>query len=249
MAAQACCPATHPRHRRACPCIVAAKRVGKMSDEMAPPQKIPQSCSSLSAGRVGEATHPGPAYTKHLRCPHYPTWLPLPCSRFLFLTLFSFLVACFAAELLGSMGRTKDRASQMSQGPSNNAIFEVTVQLRLQYQELLNLQASQQCAKGTVKTQACHFPATNSDASTVHPVADSAWRTVKAQVRLQASQQGVKGTVKTQACHTPATNSDASSVHTVDNSAPGDGEGPSAPHTCYVFRFFYDSLCLEKLES
>ena len=31
-------------------------------------------------------------------------------------TLFFFLVACFAAELFVSIGRTKDRASQISQG-------------------------------------------------------------------------------------------------------------------------------------
>ena len=29
----------------------------------------------LTAVRVGEATHPGPLSTKHLRCPHCPTWL------------------------------------------------------------------------------------------------------------------------------------------------------------------------------
>ena len=132
--------------------------------------------ASLSAGRVGEATHPGQACTKHLRCPLYPTWLSLSWLRFLFLTLFSFLVACFAAELLGSMGRTKDRASKMSQGLSYNALLEVTVQLRLQYQELLDLQASQQCVKVTLKTPARHAHATNSDASTVHPVAVSAQR-------------------------------------------------------------------------
>ena len=83
MAALACCPATHPRHRRACPCIVAAKRVGKMRMRW-PRHRRSRRVAPLSAGRVGEATHPGLAYTKHLRCPHYPTWLPLPCSRFLF---------------------------------------------------------------------------------------------------------------------------------------------------------------------
>ena len=175
--ALAFCPATHPRHRRASPCIVAARRVGKMRTRWLRHRRS-RRVAPLSAGRVGEATHPRTAYTKHLRCPHYPTWLSLPCSRFLFLTL-----SCFAAELLGSMGRTKDRASQMSQGLSNNALLEVTVQ-RLQYQELLYLQVSQQCVKETVKTQACHTPATNSDASTVHPVAVSARGTVKAQVRL-----------------------------------------------------------------
>ena len=133
---------------------------------MAPPQKIPQSRFSLSAGRFGEATNSGQTYTKHLRCPHYPTWLSLSWLRFLFLTLFSFLVACFAAELLGSMGRTKDHASQMSQGLSYNAFLEVTAQLRLQNQELLDLQPSQQCVKETTKTLARHAHATYSDAST-----------------------------------------------------------------------------------
>ena len=172
-------PATHPRHRRARPCVVAARRAGKKRTRR-PHHRRSRRVAPLSAERVGEATHRGPAYTKHLRCPHHPAWLSLPCSRFLFLTLFSFLVACFAAELLGSRKRTKDRASQMSQGPSNNALLEVTDQLRLQYQELLNLQASQQSVKGTVKTQACHTPATNSDASTVHPAADSTWKNMKA---------------------------------------------------------------------
>ena len=84
----------------------------------------------------------------------------------------------------------------MSQGLSNNAILEVTVQLRLHYQELLNLQASQQSVKGMVKTQVCHSPATYFDASAVLPVADSA-----------------RGTVKAQARHTPATCSDLSTIH------------------------------------
>ena len=138
-------PATHSRHRRACPCIVAPRRVGKMRTRW-PRHSRSRRAASLSAGRVGEATHPGQAYTKHLRL-HYPTWLSWSWLRFLFLTLFFFLVACFAAELLGSMGRTKDRASQNSQGLSYNALLEVTAQLRLQYPELLDLQASQQCVK------------------------------------------------------------------------------------------------------
>ena len=247
--ALAFCPATHSRHRRACPCIVAPRRVGKMRTRWPRHSRA----ASLSAGRVGEATHPGQAYTKHLRCPHYPTWLSLPCSRFLFLALFSFLVACSASELLGSMRRTKDRVSQMSQGLSYNALLEVTAQLRLQYQELLDLQASQQCVKETVKTLARHAHATNSDASTVHPIAVSAQRSAEAQARLLASQQSVKGTVKTQACHTPATNSDASLVQPVADSAweTVKAQARHSPATCPVF--FHDSsgrrLFLEKLES
>ena len=176
--ALAFCPATHSRHCRACPCIVAARRVGKMRTRW-PRHRRFHRVASLSAGRVGEAPHPDQAYTKHLRCPHYPTWLSLPCLRFLFLTLFSFLVACFAAELLGSMGRTKDRASQMSWGLSNNALLEVTVQLRQQNQVLLNRLASQQSVNRSVMGQARHTPATISIASMVHPAADSAWKTKK----------------------------------------------------------------------
>ena len=112
------------------------------------------------------------------------------------------------------MGRTKDRASEMSQGSSNNALLEVTVQLRLQYQELLNLQASQQCVKETLKTQARHTHATNSDASTVHPVAVSAQRSVEAQVRLQASQQREVDGEDPSVPHS-SDEPDASSVHTV----------------------------------
>ena len=92
--ALAFCPATHSRHRRACPCIVAARRVGKMRTRW-PRHRRFRRAASPSAGRLGEATHPGQANTKRLRCPQYPTWLSLSWLRFLFLTLFSFLVACF----------------------------------------------------------------------------------------------------------------------------------------------------------
>ena len=155
------CPATHSRHRRACPCIVAARRVGKMRTMRTrwPRHRRFRRVAFLSPLVGLDRPHTLVRRTRNIsvarRC---PTWLSLPCLRFLFLTLFSFLVPCFAAELLGSMGRTKDRASKMSQGLSNNAVLEVTVQLRLQYQELLNLQASQQCVKETLKTQACHTP-------------------------------------------------------------------------------------------
>ena len=133
------------------------------------------------------------------------------------------------------MGRTKDRASQMSQGPSNTALLEVIAQLRLQNQELLNLQASQQSVKGTVKAQA----------------------------RMQASQQRVKGTVKTQARHTPATFSDISTIHPAADSAwkhmkaesvPAratsdkviiqDGRSDPAAHSFEEFRFADASICL-----
>ena len=110
------------------------------------------------------------------------------------------------------MGRTKDRVSPLSQGPSNIALLEVIAQLRLQYQELLNLQASQQSVKGTVMAQARHTPATFSDAPTVHPAADSTWGTVKAQAR-----------------HTPATNSDLSMVHPAADSAWKNMKAKSEP--------------------
>ena len=54
--ALAFCPATHPRHRRACPCIVAARRVGKMRTTW-PCHRRSRRVAPLSAGRVGEATH------------------------------------------------------------------------------------------------------------------------------------------------------------------------------------------------
>ena len=94
------------------------------------------------------------------------------------------------------MGRTKDRASQISKGLSYSALLEVTAQLGLQYPELLDLQASQQCVKETLKTLARLVHATNSDASTIHPVAVSAQRSAKAHVRLQASQRRKTGTVE-----------------------------------------------------
>ena len=100
----------------------------------------------------------------------------------------------------------------MSQHPSNNALLEVTVQLRLQFQEVLDLQASQPRVKGSVKTQACHTPATFSDASTVHPVADSA-----------------RGTEKAQARHTPATFSDISTIHPAADSAWKNLKAESVP--------------------
>ena len=63
-----------------------------------------------------------------------------------------------------------------------------------------------------MKTQACHTPATNSDASAVHPVADSAWGTVKAQAR-----------------HRPATFSDISTIHPAADSAGKNLKAESVP--------------------
>ena len=93
-------------------------------------------------------------------------------------------MACSATGLLGSMGRTKDRVSPLSQGSSNNAFLEVIAQLRLQNQEMLDRLASQLSVKGTVKAQARHTPAANSDVSMVHLAADSAWKTKKAKSEL-----------------------------------------------------------------
>ena len=42
-----------------------------------------------------------------------------------------------ATELFGSMGRTKDRVSPLTQGSSSNALLEVIAQLRQQNQVLL----------------------------------------------------------------------------------------------------------------
>ena len=187
---------------RACPCIVAARRVGKMRTRW-PRHTRSRRVAPLSAGRVGEATHPGPAYTKHHRCPHYPTWLSLPCSRFLFLTLFSFLVAflrCRApwfdgtnegpclSDVTGSQQQRVTRSHCSAATPISGTV------------ELAGLSAERE--KGTVKTQAYHTPATNSDASPVHPVDDSARETAKAQAR-----------------HSPATCTVFSTIHPAADSA------------------------------
>ena len=103
----------------------------------------------------------------------------VPHSRFWFSSLFSFFVAGSATELLGSMGRTKDRVSPFSQGSSNNALLKVIAQLRQQNEELFDRLASQQSVNGSVMAQARHTPATNSVASMVHPAADAAWKAKK----------------------------------------------------------------------
>ena len=130
--------------------------------------------------------------------------------------------------------------------------LEVTAQLRLQNQELLDLQASQQCVKETMKTLARHAHTTYYDASTVHHVAVSAQRLAKAQVRLLASQRRAKGMAKTQASHTPATNSDAPPVQPIDDSARETVKAQARHSPAAYIVFPYDSsgrrLCLEKLE-
>ena len=70
------------------------------------------------------------------------------CSQFSLLSVFSFLVACFAAELPGSTTRgRKGRNTQNSQSLSNKALFEVNAQLKLQNQGLMSLLATQQSSR------------------------------------------------------------------------------------------------------
>ena len=70
------------------------------------------------------------------------------CSQFSLLSVFSYLVACFAAELPGTTKRgRKDRNTQNSQSLSNNALFEVNAQLKLQNQGLMSLLATQQSSR------------------------------------------------------------------------------------------------------
>ena len=67
-------PTTDPRHRHARLCAVAARLAGKKRTRW-PRQKRSRRVAPFIAVRVGEATHPCPLSTKHLRCPHCPTWL------------------------------------------------------------------------------------------------------------------------------------------------------------------------------
>ena len=67
-------PTTDPRHRHARPCALVARRTGKKRTRW-PRHRRSRRVSPFIAVRVGEATHPGPLSTKHLRCPHCPTWL------------------------------------------------------------------------------------------------------------------------------------------------------------------------------
>ena len=79
------------------------------------------------------------------------------CARahnFRLLSVFSFLVECFAAKLLGSatMGR-KYRNSQNLQSLSISALLEVNAQLKLQNQELMGLLATQQSSRDPGRTR------------------------------------------------------------------------------------------------
>ena len=55
-------------------CAMAARCVCKKRTRR-PCHRRSRRVSPFIAVRVGEATHPGPLSTKHLRCPHCPTWL------------------------------------------------------------------------------------------------------------------------------------------------------------------------------
>ena len=73
-----------------------------------------------------------------------------PRSQFSPLSVFSFLVACFAAVLPGpaTMGR-KDRNYQNSQDLSNSALFEVSAQVKLQNQEFVGTAGNTaECKRG-----------------------------------------------------------------------------------------------------
>ena len=67
-------PAVYPRHGHARTCAMAARCVCKKRTR-SPCHRRSRRVSHFIAVRVGEATHRGPLSTKHLRCPHCPTWL------------------------------------------------------------------------------------------------------------------------------------------------------------------------------
>ena len=67
-------PTTDPRHRHPRTCAMTARCAGKKRTRR-PCHRRSRRVSPFIAVRVGEATHPGPLSTKHLRCPHCPTWL------------------------------------------------------------------------------------------------------------------------------------------------------------------------------
>ena len=67
-------PATPSRHRRARLRAFAARRMGKMRTRW-PRRRWSRRVAPYTAVRVGEASHPGPLFTKHLTCQHCSTWL------------------------------------------------------------------------------------------------------------------------------------------------------------------------------
>ena len=67
-------PTTDPRHRHARTCAMTARCACKKRTRR-PCHRRSRRVSPLIAVRVGEATHPGPVSTKHLRRPHCRMWL------------------------------------------------------------------------------------------------------------------------------------------------------------------------------
>ena len=67
-------PATPSRHRRARLRALATRRVGKIRTRW-PRHRWSRRVAPYTPVRVGEASHPGPLFTKHLPCPHCSTWL------------------------------------------------------------------------------------------------------------------------------------------------------------------------------
>ena len=67
-------PTTDPRHHHARTRALTARCACKKRTRR-PYHRRSRRVSPFIAVRVGEATHPGPLSTKHLRCPHCPTWL------------------------------------------------------------------------------------------------------------------------------------------------------------------------------
>ena len=68
-------PTTDPRHRHARTCAMTARCAGKKRTRR-PCHRRSRRVSPLIACSTGWRGHtPGPLSTKHLRCPHCPTWL------------------------------------------------------------------------------------------------------------------------------------------------------------------------------
>ena len=74
MVALALLPTTPSRLRCARLHAVAARRMGKMRTRQ-PCCRRSRRVTPYTAVWVGEASHPGPLFTKHLPCPHCSTWL------------------------------------------------------------------------------------------------------------------------------------------------------------------------------
>ena len=110
----------------------------------------------------------------------------------------------------------------------------------------MRLQASQRRKKGTVKTQASHTPPTNSDASPVQPVDDSAWETMKAQARHSPATCTVFPTIHP-AADSAWKNWKAESEPVRDTSDKviiQDGRSDPAAHSFEEFRLADAGICL-----